>query len=103
MITDVAGRRDVCHLRLTSGKTLIRFVGNGLHPSDYERIRDWSNRLTEWTDKGLSEIYFFTHEPDNLLAPDLAQFCTEIFSEAMPSVRIRGPKPIIQSVQGTLF
>jgi hypothetical protein len=23
---------------------------------------------------GLKEVYFFTHEPDNLLAPELAQF-----------------------------
>lgn len=103
VITDVAGRRDACHLRLTANKTLIRFVGNGLHPTDYSRIIDWSRVLKRWTDYGLQEVYFFTHEPDNLLAPDLAQFCETTFSAAMPTVSIRGPRAMIQSVQGTLF
>lgn len=103
VITDVAGRRDVCHLRLTTASTLIRFVGNSLHPTDYTRIQDWSNLLKEWMQKGLQEVYFFTHEPDNFLAPDLAQFCAATFSKAMPDVGIRGPKPIIQNIQGSLF
>ena len=71
-ITDVAGRRDVCHLRLSTGRALIRFVGNGLHPSDYTRIQDWAGRLAGWFDGGLQEVYFFSHEPDNLLALFLA-------------------------------
>jgi len=38
VITDVAGRRDVLHQRLTNEIAVIRFVGNDLHPSDYSRI-----------------------------------------------------------------
>lgn len=105
VITDVAGRRDVCHLRLTRPVVLIRFVGNNLHPSDYQRIRDWSERLAQWFDQGLQEAYFFTHEPDNLLAPDLAAFCAETFGARMPAVALRGPKPIetLPGQQGRLF
>lgn len=102
VITDVAGRRDVCHLRLTNRRVLVRFVGNGLHPSDYQRIENWSERLKIWLDAGLHEVYFFTHEPDNLLAPDLAVFCVETFSDKIPSVALRGPKPV-GGQQGTLF
>jgi uncharacterized protein YecE (DUF72 family) len=104
VITDVAGRRDVCHMYVCASKVLIRFVGNNLHESDYMRIRDWAVRLRQWFDAGLHEVYFFTHEPDNRAAPDLAAFCTAVFSEAIPDVVIRGPKRVeLPPVQGTLF
>ena len=102
VVTDVAGRRDVCHLRLTGGKVLVRFVGNNLHPTDYTRIRDWAERLADWCAAGLREAYFFTHEPDNLLAPDLAAFCAEVFSEKIPGAAVRGPRKV-GGVQGSLF
>lgn len=102
VITDVAGRRDVCHMRLTDRRTLIRFVGNGLHPSDYTRIQEWADRLKHWFDSGLEEVYFFTHEPDNLLAPELTTFCMEVFSQALSNVQMRGPKPV-PGQQGSLF
>ncbi|MCC6280586.1 MAG: DUF72 domain-containing protein [Saprospiraceae bacterium] len=102
VITDVAGRRDVCHMRLTNRQVLIRFVGNALHPTDYERIRAWSERLKHWFGSGLHAAYFFTHEPDNLLAPDLAAFCAGVFAEKMPGIALRGPKPVAGQ-QGTLF
>lgn len=102
VVTDVAGRRDVCHLRLTNARSLIRFVGNGLHPSDYTRVEEWAGRLQHWFDSGLHEAYFFTHEPDNLLGPELTEICFETFSKRMPSVEMRGPKPAAGQ-QGTLF
>ncbi|MBK9338724.1 MAG: DUF72 domain-containing protein [Lewinellaceae bacterium] len=102
VITDVAGRRDVCHLRLTTGCVLIRFVGNGLHPTDYTRVEDWAERLAQWFGQGLQEAYFFCHEPDNLLAPELAAYAAQIFSEKVPGVR--GPVPAqAPPQQGTLF
>lgn len=102
VITDVAGRRDVCHLRLTNARTLIRFVGNGLHPSDYTRVGDWAEKLKAWFENGLHEAYFFTHEPDNLLGPELTELCAEAFGRVMPDVTLRGPKPVAGQ-QGTLF
>jgi len=102
VITDVAGRRDVCHLRLSSARVLIRFVGNGLHPSDYTRMEEWAARLKTWFEQGLQAAYFFTHQPDNLLSPELAAYCTEAFGQAMPQLQLRGPKPV-PGQQGTLF
>ncbi|MFN0016152.1 MAG: DUF72 domain-containing protein [Saprospiraceae bacterium] len=104
VVTDVAGRRDVCHLRLTTGRVLVRFVGNGLHSTDYTRVADWSDRLALWFSQGLREAYFFCHEPDNLLAPDLAARAAAFFSEKMPEAHLRGPVELAAPArQGTLF
>lgn len=102
VITDVAGRRDVCHMRLTNRRVLVRFVGNELHPSDYERVEAWSERLHFWLEAGLHEVYFFTHEPDDVLVPELAEFTLKTFLEEMPGVDIRGPKKV-GGQQGSLF
>jgi hypothetical protein len=51
---------------------------------------------------GLKEAYFFAHEPDNLLAPELSRFCVETFKEHIPNIAIRGPEPV-PGQQGSLF
>lgn len=89
--TDVAGRRDVLHLQLTTDIAMIRFVGNDLHPTDYQRIDEWVQKLKKWSEQGLSEIYFFPHEPDNILAPDLSLYLTEKLQKHF-EVITRGPK-----------
>lgn len=71
-ITDVAGRRDVLHQRLTNKTAFIRFVGNDLHPSDFKRLDDWVERLTLWIQTGLEQLYFFIHTPDKSLVPEMA-------------------------------
>ena len=90
VITDVAGRRDVLHQRLTTATAMIRFVGNALHPTDYQRIDDWVARILGWHQQGLSEVYFFPHEPDNLLAPDLAKYLFDLLKNN-PHISVRGP------------
>lgn len=93
VITDVAGRRDVLHMGVSSKQVMIRFVGNGLHPTDYDRIDEWIPRLRQWIASGVEEIFFFPHEPDNILAPELA---TYVHSQAqlIPDITTRGPKLI---------
>jgi uncharacterized protein YecE (DUF72 family) len=93
VITDVAGRRDVLHMGLSNWTTMIRFVGNGLHPSDYDRIDAWLLRLQSWIEQGLQEIYFFPHEPDNILAPELASYLHSQV-QLLPKVITRGPRLI---------
>ena len=94
VITDVAGRRDVLHMGITSPIAMIRFVGNGLHASDYKRADDWIQRLKSWSGPGLHEIYLFPHEPDNLLAPEMADYFTTSIQNHLPKVQIRGPQLI---------
>ncbi len=91
VITDVAGRRDVLHQMVSNGLTMVRFVGNGLHPTDYSRIDNWIDQLKEWLEAGLQKVYFFPHEPDNILAPDLSQYVLEQV-QAKLQVEVRGPK-----------
>jgi uncharacterized protein YecE (DUF72 family) len=64
VMTDVAGRRDVLRMAATSEIVFIRFVGNSGHTSDLQRINHWMSTLSEWTKSGITEIYFFLHQPD---------------------------------------
>ena len=91
VITDVAGRRDVLHMNLTTDTAMIRFVGNDFHPTDYSRIDEWVERLEGWINKGVKNIYFFCHEPDNLLAPELCHYFSERIKK-IKGVVTRGPK-----------
>ncbi len=90
VITDVAGRRDVCHLGLTAPLAMIRFVGNGLHPTDFSRIDRWVEVLMKWKDR-LHAVYFFLHEPDNILAPRLAAYLGAKLREAGVQKHLRYP------------
>lgn len=74
MITDAAGRRDCVHIRLTSPDVFIRFVGNGLHPSDYTRINEWIGRMETWVDRGLRREFSFMHQHEELHSPELAHY-----------------------------
>lgn len=90
VITDVAGRRDVLHMKLTTPTAMIRFVGNGLHPTDYKRIDEWVDRLRLWKDQGLINVYFFPHQPDNIQAPEMAAYLIEKLSP-LKDIQARGP------------
>jgi len=103
VISDVAGRRDVLHMHLTTPAAMIRFVGNGLHPTDYQRIDDWVKRLKEWFAQGLHTLYFFVHEPDpNTLSPELCVYLIRQLNEVC-GLDLKEPKAIPQVVQGSLF
>jgi uncharacterized protein YecE (DUF72 family) len=73
VLTDVAGRRDVLHMRLTTPDAFVRFVGNGLHASDFTRLDEWSERLAVWLEAGLETAYLFLHQPDDVNTIDLAE------------------------------
>lgn len=77
IITDAAGRRDCCHMHLTIPKTFIRFVGNSLHKTDYDRIDDWVKRIKYWLDKGLQELHFYMHMHDEAKSPELTIYFAE--------------------------
>lgn len=77
VITDAAGRRDCVHMRLTTPSAFIRFVGNSLHKSDYDRIDEWVKRIKKWMDNGLERCYFFMHQHEELYSPELAKYLIE--------------------------
>ncbi|MDG1051548.1 MAG: DUF72 domain-containing protein [Planctomycetota bacterium] len=82
VITDTAGRRDCAHMRLSSAKTLVRFVGNALHRSDFERLDRWAERLSRWAAAGLEQAYFFFHQQDEAQTLDLADHLDRRLAEA---------------------
>ena len=81
VITDVAGRRDCLHTRLTTSEAFIRFVGNDLHPTDYTRVDEWIQRIRKWMDAGLNRVYFFLHENTEVNSPVIAKYAVEQFNK----------------------
>ncbi len=74
VITDVAGRRDVLHMRLTNPVAFVRFVTNSLHPTDYQRADAWVERIGTWAGKGLREVYIFVHSPEEVTSPEMMKY-----------------------------
>ncbi len=101
VITDTAGRRDCCHMHLTLPKTFIRFVGNSLHPSDYTRIDDWTNRIQFWLKNGLEEVYFFMHMHDEAFSPELTVYLVDRLNKAC-NLNLQKPQ-FVDDKQARLF
>ncbi len=100
VITDTPGRRDVLHLNLTSDIALIRFKGNNLHPSDYLRIDQWTDRTLSFIDSGIRQVYFFLHQEDESLGIELSQhYLKKLNSELNQNYRF----PKILNRQSSLF
>ena len=90
VMTDVSGRRDVLHQRLTTPTAVIRFVGNDLHPTDYSRIDEWVLKLKSWFEMGLHEVYFFMHEPNIMEGPHIAKYLYDKIKDSFEAI-LRGP------------
>lgn len=105
VITDTAGRRDLLHMRLVSNSVMIRFVGNQLHASDYQRIDEWVERLRHWQQIGLRRCYFFMHQHEELHSPALIQYMSKKLSQyndieaTIPTLQNQAPA----QEQGSLF
>ncbi|MBC6991520.1 DUF72 domain-containing protein [Hymenobacter sp. BT491] len=102
VITDVAGRRDVLHQRLTTSTAFVRFNGHGLVPSDYSRADAWAERLAAWLAAGLQTAYLFIHQKDIMHSPIWTQYFLDKLNK-LTGLAIAPPKIIVQPVQGSLF
>jgi uncharacterized protein YecE (DUF72 family) len=74
IITDASGRRDCVHMRLSTPQAFIRFVGNGLHPTDYTRVDEWVQRIKQWISQGIEKVYFFMHQHEEIHSPELSKY-----------------------------
>jgi uncharacterized protein YecE (DUF72 family) len=77
IVVDTAGRRDLLHMRLTTPKAFIRYVGANDPQSDRERLDDWVNRLKVWVDQGIRDVYFFVHQNIEMESPFLSAYFIE--------------------------
>ena len=71
IIVDTAGRRDMMHMRQTTTKAFIRWVGAN-HESDWKRLDEWADRVKIWQEQGLEELAFFVHQNQEIESPALA-------------------------------
>lgn len=102
LITDVAGRRDVLHMRNSTDYMMVRWVGNKLHKTDYKRIDQWVDRLEYLKQQGVKKAYFFLHEPDNETVPEITHYFCQKLMEKNGFI-VRGPKPLAEPGQMSLF
>lgn len=80
VLTDTPGRRDVCHMALTTPILFLRFVCYGDHPTDIERILAWKARIQHWTSRGLNEAYICLHCHNYNAEVEFAQYVQSIFA-----------------------
>lgn len=80
IIVDTAGRRDMLHMRLTTPVAFIRYVGANAE-SDYSRLEDWMERLSDWKKQGLEKLYFFVHQNIEKASPLLSAHLIEMMNK----------------------
>jgi len=100
VITDASGRRDCVHMRLTTPEAFIRFVGNGLHPTDYTRVDDWVQRIKQWMTQGIERVYFFMHQHEELHSPELSKY---LIQQLNKHCGLSIPEPEFVKQTGELF
>ncbi|MBD1394446.1 DUF72 domain-containing protein [Mucilaginibacter sp. ZB1P21] len=91
IITDASGRRDVVHMMLPTPSAFIRFVGNGLHPTDYVRCDEWVDKIVEWKDMGLQNLWFFMHQHDERYSPELCDYVIEQLNKKL-NINVHRPQ-----------
>jgi uncharacterized protein YecE (DUF72 family) len=91
IIVDTAARRDLLHMRLTTPKAFIRYVGANHALSDVERLDDWIERLKVWIDQGIRDIYFFVHQNIEMESPFLSAYFIERLNREL-NLKLQLPK-----------
>lgn len=95
VITDVAGRRDVLHMSISSDFSMLRFIGNDLHQSDFRRSREWALRIAKWQELGLRRFFFMVHEPDDIKTPEMAEHVIRDLNEVCAAGLQTMARPLI--------
>lgn len=83
IITDASGRRDCVHMTLPTPHAFIRFVGNSLDKTDYQRVDEWVSRIKDWADQGLKSVWFFMHQHDERYSPELSDYVSVELNKAL--------------------
>ncbi|QDU67578.1 DUF72 domain-containing protein [Engelhardtia mirabilis] len=102
VISDVALRRDVLHMRVSAPFTFVRFAGHALHPTDLQRLDQWIERLGAWFEAGLREAWLCLHQPNEGLVVELAQFVADAAPGRL-GLELRRPDPLESARQPDLF
>ena len=103
VLVDTAGRRDLMHMRLTTPRAFVRWVGAN-HESDHTRLDEWIERIVDWKEQGLKELNFFVHQNIEKESPLLSAYFIEKLNKRI-GTDLLIPKTIIPTVRadGMLF
>ncbi|GAA4411009.1 DUF72 domain-containing protein [Nibrella viscosa] len=103
VMTDVAGRRDVLHMSVSSPVLVLRFIANDGHPTDFTRADAWVQRLKTWFERGLQTAYLFIHGgAENDTTPELVLHWVRQLNEHC-GLNLKEPTLQPKVVQGSLF
>jgi uncharacterized protein YecE (DUF72 family) len=101
VLVDMAGRRDLMHIRLTNNEPFIRYVGSN-HESDYKLLNDWVKRLKQWKENRLRNIHFFVHQNLELESPLLAAYFIDLINQKL-NCSIKVPQTLGGTTSNKLF
>jgi hypothetical protein len=87
-------------MQLSNGEAFIRYVGAN-HPTDYDRLDQWVERLHQWRQKGLGKIHFFVHQNLEMESPLLSAYFIDKLNKKM-GTRLHIPNSLTDS-NGKLF
>lgn len=62
--TDTAGERSVVQTMVTNNTAYVRFVGNNLAKTDYNRMDDWVEKFKQLANQGVNNFYCLHHQPN---------------------------------------
>ncbi len=88
VLVDTAGRRDLMHMRLTTPRAFIRWVGANDPESDRARLDEWVERIAVWKEQGLEELDFFVHQNVEKESPLLSAYFIEKLNKKIGSYLI---------------
>jgi uncharacterized protein YecE (DUF72 family) len=91
------------HRTTVTGKhPLVRFVGRNRLSQVEDFMTPWANVVARWIRSGL-EPYFFTHAPDDRVAPSLARALHRRVCESLGETSTELPRPPRPHIQQSLF
>jgi uncharacterized protein YecE (DUF72 family) len=67
----------------TARETFVRFVGRNAIEASRTALSFWVERVADWLERG-HEVFFFTHTPDDAMAPQLARLFHGVLCERLP-------------------
>ena len=73
-------------------RPFVRFVGDPEVPRNEALFREWAGVVARWLAEGRTP-FFFTHHPDDALAPELARRFQTLVREVAPQVPAPAPWP----------
>ncbi|WP_207532984.1 DUF72 domain-containing protein [Desertivirga arenae] len=79
VISDTSGRRDACHMSLSTNEALVRFNCNAAHPTDRLRMEAWRERIINWKGRGIKKVYFALHQDENF--PAVLKIAKDVFAQ----------------------